>query len=252
MKFKEFGKQGKPAVLLIHGLEVSWRIFESVVKLLETDFYLIVPQLDGHVIDDFEKGVFSTVDDQAEKIIGFVKERIGGKLLCAYGLSLGGAITARIAERNELEIESIIIDAGPILPINRILTWIGTYYQACNVYCTYHLNGLYRRLFRKSYYFSFIIKELYNVYPAGGVKTVINAYKSVYSYKLASLPNNINTEFWYGGKEAFVFNRCAKHIRSIDSSVEVSVFDGMQHGQLLIERPEVLVSHIRTLITADK
>lgn len=132
MDFKLYGDSGAPTLLLIPGLGVSYEIFLPLIKLLEEKFRVIAVQLDG-----FTMGVntrFTSVDDQAGQIIGFVRQHCGGRLNSAYGLSLGGKILSRILERNEIIISHAIMDAAPLLPLPKWLVGPLRHYQSYNVW----------------------------------------------------------------------------------------------------------------------
>lgn len=245
MHFKEFGQADNPKLLLIHGLGVSWRIFLPIIEALQDRYSIITPLLDGHIVDESYTNhtTFTTVDDQAKQICNYIKENHNGRLHCAYGISLGGGILARVSEMSLIEIRHLIIDAGPILPTNALLANIATYFQVCNVWCTFHFNKLYRFLFRSSHYFTFSIDEVKTVYPAGGSRTIINVYHSLFNYKLNNLGHS-DIHYWYGAKEAFMFKRCANHILNIAPDTTVEVFPKMNHAQLLIDYPEEVVKRI--------
>ena len=90
MDFKVFGKEGAPSLLLIPGLGVSYEIFLPLIGLLEERFRIIAVQVDGFTLGTFTR--FTSIDDQAAQVIAHVKASQGGRLDCAYGLSLGGKI----------------------------------------------------------------------------------------------------------------------------------------------------------------
>ena len=96
MDFKINGNIEAPTLLLIPGLGVSYEIFLPLIKLLEERFRIIAVQVDGFTIGVNTR--FTSVDDQAGQIIGFVRQHCGGRLNSAYGLSLGGKILSRILE----------------------------------------------------------------------------------------------------------------------------------------------------------
>ena len=96
MDFKLYGNIEAPTLLLIPGLGVSYEIFLPLIKLLEERFRIIAVQVDGFTIGVNTR--FTSVDDQAGQIIGFVRQHCGGRLNSAYGLSLGGKILSRILE----------------------------------------------------------------------------------------------------------------------------------------------------------
>ena len=115
MDFKVFGKEGAPTLLLIPGLGVSYEIFLPLIDLLKDRFLIIAVQVDGFTLGVHTR--FTSIDDQARQVITHVKERYGGRLDCAYGLSLGGKILSRVLERDEVVIVHAILDAAALLPV---------------------------------------------------------------------------------------------------------------------------------------
>ena len=78
-------------------------------------------------------------------------------------------------------------------------------------------------------------------------QAVLDGYKSVYTNKLESIFGN-DIHFWYGTKEAFVAKPQAKHLLSLYPKAHVEIFEGMNHGQLLIDHPEEIVRRIIQII----
>ncbi len=142
MDFKVFGKEGAPSLLLIPGLGVSYEIFLPLIGLLEDRFRIIAVQVDGFTLGTFTR--FTSIDDQAAQVIAHVNASQGGRLDCAYGLSLGGKILSRVLERNEVVIDHAILDAAPLLPLPRWLEGPLRYYQCANVWTCYHWTGFWR------------------------------------------------------------------------------------------------------------
>ena len=161
---------------------------------------------------------------------------------CAYGLSLGGKILSRSLERNVLTIDHAILDAAPLLPLPNWLVNPLRHYQAINVWTCYHWTGFWKTVFR-SHYFDVLLDECKKTWPWGGRQAVLDGYKSVYTNKLESISGN-DIHFWYGTKEAFVAKPQAKHLLSLYPKAHVEIFEGMNHGQLLIDHPEEIVQRI--------
>ena len=131
MDFKVFGKEGAPTLLLIPGLGVSYEIFLPLIGLLEDRFRIIAVQVDGFTLGTYTR--FTSIDDQAAQVIGYVNARCGGRLDCAYGLSLGGKILSRVLERNE-EDGNLRIDHGvqpPLLELQR-MHWLESSVEELN------------------------------------------------------------------------------------------------------------------------
>lgn len=246
MRFKEFGNRNQPSVVLIHGLFVSWEIFLPIVNELKNDFHLIVPMLDGHIYDNgmSEPSLFTTIDDEAHGICDYLQKNDLSQIYCVYGISLGGGIAARLTELNRCKVKHLIIDAGPILPYGTMFTLFCSYYQALNCWCTCHFATLYKKLFH-SHYFQVAIDEVQKTYPSGGMRTPINVYKSLYAYQLTTIPAETSVEFWHGSKETWIFQRCVNHILKVRPDTSIIVFPKMQHAQVVIDKPEIIVEKIR-------
>ena len=240
MTFNIYGDKAKPSLLLIPGLGVSYEIFLPLIDILKDRFYIVAAGIDGFLIG--KESAFTSVDDEAGQIISYVRENLDGRLTVAYGLSLGGKILSRILERNELVIDHAIMDAAPLLPLPKWSVDPLRYYQSLNVWTCYHWTGFWRRVFH-SHYFDVLLDECKKVWPSGRGKAVRDGYKDVYTHKLESI-HGADIHFWYGTKEAFVAKPHARHLCAIYPSAHVEVFPGMNHGQLLVDKPEEVARRI--------
>ena len=244
MDFHIYGTQGQPTLLLLPGLGVSHEIFLPLIERLQDKFYIVAAGVDGFLIG--KRSRFTSVDDQAAQAIQYVKNELSGHLDVAYGLSLGGKILSRMMERNEIVIDHTIMDAAPLLPLPKWSVDPLRYYQAINVWTCYHWTGFWRWVFH-SHYFDVLLDEMKKVFPFGGTRAVKDGYKSVYTNRLESI-HGADIHFWYGTKEAFIAKQQAKHLLSLYPQAQVEIFDGMNHGQLLIDHPDEVAKRIIELL----
>lgn len=244
MEFHTYGNPTNPTLLLLPGLGVSHEIFLPLVELMKDSFHIVTADIDGFLIGKPSR--FTSVDDQAAQVNRYVQEHFDGKLDVAYGLSLGGKILSRMMERNEITINHAIMDAAPLLPLPKWSVGPLRYYQAFNVWRCYHWTGFWRWLFH-SHYFDVLLDEMKKVFPSDGTRAVKEGYKSVYTNKLESI-SGPDIHFWYGTKEAFVAKPQVKHLLSLCPDVHVEIFDKMNHGQLLVDHPEMVARMIRELM----
>ena len=250
MNFRTFGKDEAPVLMLIPGLGVSYEIFLPLVDLLKEKFHVIAVEIDGFTIGVHTE--FTSIDDQARQVTEYIKGYHSGSICCAYGLSLGGKILSRILERNEVTIEHSILDAAPLLPLPEWLVGPLRYLQAGNVWSCYHWTGFWKWVFH-SHYFDVLLDECRKVYPYGGTKAVLDGYKSVYTNRLESIPQ-VDIHFWYGTKEAFVAKVQVNHLKGLCPNAKIVIFKNMNHGQLLIDRPEEVYTEIDRIckVTPEK
>ena len=244
MLFHTYGTPDQPTLLLLPGLGVSHEIFQPLVERLQDRFYIIAAAVDGFIIGKHSR--FTTIDDQAAQVIHYVQDHLDGHLHVAYGLSLGGKILSRVLERNELIIDHAVMDAAPLLPLPRWTVDPLRYYQAFNVWTCYHWTGFWRWLFH-SHYFDVLLDEVLKVYPFGRTRAVLDGYKSVYTNRLERIFGD-DIHYWYGTKEAFVAKPQAKHLLTLCPHAHVEVFPGMNHGQFLVDHPDLLAQKLLTLL----
>ena len=85
----EFGKQNKDTALLLHGGGLSWWNYREVARLLGQDYHVILPVLDGHADSN---AAFTTIEDNAVRLISYIDSHFGGQVTVLGGLSLGGQV----------------------------------------------------------------------------------------------------------------------------------------------------------------
>ena len=52
MKYKEYGKGNQKAIVLLHGGGLSWWSYREAAQILQDDYHVILPILDGHAGSD--------------------------------------------------------------------------------------------------------------------------------------------------------------------------------------------------------
>ena len=98
MNFKEFGKESNQTIMLLHGGGLNWWNYRQQAKLLESDYHVIIPILDGHAGSDRQ---FTGIEDNASHLIEFIDRNLGGKVLLIGGLSLGAQILLEMLSRRK-------------------------------------------------------------------------------------------------------------------------------------------------------
>jgi pimeloyl-ACP methyl ester carboxylesterase len=94
MNFHTFGNKEGSAVILIHGMLTPWQIWNKAAEEFSGTHYVIVPELDGHT--ENEKSTVISIEDEAQKICGYIKRELGGEVFLLAGLSMGGMQTINI------------------------------------------------------------------------------------------------------------------------------------------------------------
>ena len=113
MKYQEYGFGQKGTIILLHGGGLSWWNYREAAALLQTDYHIILPILDGHAGSDRP---FTTIEENASEIISFIDEHLGGSVLLIGGLSLGGQILLEmLSQRGDL-CSYALIESAAVIP----------------------------------------------------------------------------------------------------------------------------------------
>lgn len=244
MNFISLGTKGAPVVMLIPGLGVSYEIFLPLAEQLRERYEIVAVEVDGFTLGRHTH--FTSIDDQASQIINHIRHNYGGRIDCIYGLSLGGKILSHILERREVEVAHSIMDAAPLIALPRWLVGPLRYLQCMNVWTCYHCRGFWSFVFH-SHYFDVLLDECHKVYPFGGGRAVLDGYKSVYTSTLQSI-TGADVHYWYGSLESFVARAQVVHLRRLSPSVKVEIFKGLNHGQLLVDKPDEVARRIVKIV----
>ena len=118
----EFGKQNQNTVLLLHGGGLSWWNYREVAKLLEGNFRVILPVLDGHG----DSGVpFTSIEDNAAGLIAYIDAHFGGQIMAIGGLSLGGQVALEMLSQRPDICQFALIESALVKPSKLTAALIG-------------------------------------------------------------------------------------------------------------------------------
>ena len=110
----EFGKQNPDVVMLLHGGGLSWWNYREVANLLAERYHVVLPVLDGHADSD---APFTTIEDNAARLISYIDAHFGGRVLAIGGLSLGGQIAVEMLSQRPDICRYALIESALVKPM---------------------------------------------------------------------------------------------------------------------------------------
>lgn len=119
MEILEFGNEEKEKIILIHGFQSPYQVWDDYIKYYEKNYHIIVPILQGHNIK--VKDNFSSFKDCVKEIEDYYISRYGYDVYAIFGMSMGGIIAANIWQSNRLNIKNIIFDGSPLVSYPKIM-----------------------------------------------------------------------------------------------------------------------------------
>lgn len=245
MNYKEYGKQNKDVVILLHGGGLSWWNYREEAEMLQNDFHVIIPILDGHAESDRE---FTTIENNAKEVISFIEEEFGGSVLLIGGLSLGGQILLEILSRRGDICRYALVESALVVPSRYTYAMIKPVFGSC-----YGL--IHHRWFSKLQFKSLRMKkELFNNYyrdTCAITKQDMIAFlqaNSLYSIKESIRNCTAKVRVFVGEKENSAMKTSAKIIHEKLKGSLLQIFPKMYHGEFSLNHAGDYVKEIYAIV----
>lgn len=229
MNYKVYGEDRPETLMLLHGGGLSWWNYRVAAGQLQGDYRVILPILDGHAGSDRP---FTSIEDNAREIIGFIDERLGGRVPLIAGLSLGGQVLLEmLARRGDLCRIALVESAmATPSPLTQALTGPA-------VGCSYGL--IQSRAFAKLQFAALhmpgaLFEDYYRDSCAIQRADMIAFIKASAGYALKPSVADCGAKVFafVGSREYGKVLRSARRIRSAIPGSELVIFPGAFHGGL--------------------
>lgn len=114
MKFMEFGDRSHATIVILHGGGLSWWSLTDTIHLLEKEYHVVAPVIDGHGED--ASTTFVSIKDSAGKLIEYLDKNNGGKVFAIGGLSLGAQIAVEVLSQRMDIAKYAILESPWVVP----------------------------------------------------------------------------------------------------------------------------------------
>ena len=240
----EYGQQNPNVVMLLHGGGLSWWNYREVVGLLEGDYHVVLPVLDGHS----DSGApFTSIEDNAARLISYIDAHFGGQVLAIGGLSLGGQIAVEMLSQRKDICRYALIESALVKPSKLTAAMIGP---------TFGMSyGLVRqkRFAKLQADYLGIPRELFDDYfrdTCALSKADMIAFlkaNSLYTIKPGLSETTAKTKIVAGAKEQKSIRDSAKLLREAIPGSRMEILPGLRHGDLSINHPDRYVQMLKDL-----
>lgn len=245
MNYVEYGKENKNVIILLHGGGLSWWNYREVAEMLQADYHIILPILDGHANSDRD---FTTIEDNAKEIIKFVDEQFGGSVMLIGGLSLGAQIVLEILSQMKNMCRYAFIESALVVPSKLTYSMIKPAFGSCY--------GLIRhKWFAKLQFKSLRIKaDLFEEYfrdTCGISKNNMIAFlqeNSLYSLKKNIRACEAEVHIFVGEKENRTMRKSVIIIHENIRNSFVEILPNMYHGEFSINHAEDYVGQLLKIV----
>ena len=245
MRYVEYGNQNPETVILLHGGGLSWWNYRDAAHLLSDSLHVVLPILDGHTDSD---APFTSIEDNAARIIAHIDEHFGGKVLALGGLSLGGQIAVEMLTQRPDICRFALLESTLVKPSKLthalIKPTFGMSYSLIKQKWFAKLQAAYLG----------IPKKLFNDYFRDTCKIskedmiAFLQSNSAYSIKPALRDTQAKVHIVFGSKEQSSIRTSGKLLNRMIPDSTLEVLPGYHHGDLSLNHPEQYAQRLLKLI----
>ena len=231
----EFGQHNTDVIMLLHGGGLSWWNYREVAELLAEQYHVVLPVLDGHADSD---APFTTIEDNAARLISYIDAHFGGQVLLLGGLSLGGQIAVEMLSQRKDICRYALIESALVKPSKLTAAMIGPAF------------GMSYGLVKQKWFAKLqadylgIPGDLFDDYFRDtckiGKADMIAFLKanSMYTIKPSLSETEAKVKIIAGSKEQKSIRDSAKLLREAILGSSMEILPGLRHGDLSINHPQ--------------
>lgn len=244
MLFKEYGNKEDKTVIILHGGGLSAWSLRELAGLLQEDYHVVTPIIDGH--GDDGNNNFVSIEDSSKRLIEYIDSELSGKVFALAGLSLGAQIVTEIlSERRDIT-EYAIIESALVLPIKGIRMMVPVYKAAYGL--------IKQRWFSKLQAKSlFVTEEMFEDYFKDSLKiskqSLINISLSNGNYRIRESLSETAAKVLVivGEKEIGIMQKSADLLKQSIPNSKLYIAPKMGHGEISLRYPQRYKEQIYTL-----
>ncbi|WP_288598086.1 alpha/beta fold hydrolase [uncultured Streptococcus sp.] len=241
MKVVEVGQENQDVIVLLHGGGLSWWQYQAQMDLLCENYHVVLPILDGHAGSDAD---FTSIEDNAKRLLDYIDKTYGGSVFLIAGLSLGGQILLEMLALRKDICQYAIVESAAIIPDKLTAGLVAPLFSM-----SFPL--IKKKWFAKMQFRSLGIRaDLFEHYYEDTVKLskqnliAFTKASSLYQVK-KNLKNSLaRVRIIVGEKETKKMHASARYLHDLlpDSRLEIKA--GLAHGQYAINQPDLYVKEL--------
>ena len=246
MRYLEYGNQNTETVILLHGGGLSWWNYRDAAQLLSDRFHVVIPMLDGHADSNVP---FTSIEDNAARIIAHIDEHFGGKVLAVGGLSLGGQIAVEMLTQRPDICRFALLESALVKPSKPTYALIKPTF------------GMSYGLIKQKWFAKMqaaylgIPQKLFDDYYRDTCKIskedmiAFLESNSAYSIKPALRDAQAKVHIVFGSKEQSSIRTSGKLLNRMIPDSTLESLPGYNHGDLSLNHPQAYAQMLLTLIS---
>lgn len=245
MEILEFGDKSKRKIILIHGFQSPYQVWDKYIAYYENDFHIIVPIMPGH--NPKQKEDFSSFSETAKELEDYYISNYGENVYAIYGMSMGGVLAATLWQNRRLNIEKIIFDGSPLLSFNSVIKRMMLVFYLNITHKTQQRDKKTLEQAVKSIITEENLENFLQVLDNMSDVTITNCINNIASFRLSKNIDTKNTKiyFYHGTTPNEVLaGKSAKFILKNYPDTVVKCFKGKGHCENALFNPELMMTEL--------
>lgn len=245
MQILEYGNPELEKIILIHGFESPYQIWNDYIDYYKEKYCVIVPILTGHNVNEQEE--FESFEKCVEELENYYIPKYGNHVFAVYAMSMGGILASKIWESGKISIDKLIMESSPLLGFEKSMASIMTK-QYLTI--THKAQARDKKTVRRAIN-SMVTEDKLDIFMELldhiSDTTITNYIREIGQHKLSAGISAPNTEIYYlyGGKmNEIVFRSVAKFIEKNYQNALTIRLDGKGHCEDALLNPQ---EHMRRL-----
>ena len=235
MTVMEYGQQNPNVIMLLHGGGLSWWNYREVAQKLAEQYHVVLPVLDGHADADMP---FTTIEENAARLISYIDTHFGGQVMAIGGLSLGGQVAVEMLSQRKDICQYALIERALVKPLKLTAAFIGPTF------------GMSYGLIKQKWFAKLqadylgIPKRLFSDYYRDTCKIskadMISFLKanSVYTIKSSLSETEAKVKIVAGSREQNNIRASMKLLYKAIPGSRMEILPGLRHGALSVNHPQ--------------
>ena len=246
MNYIEYGKEHNEVMVFLHGGGLSWWNYREVAEKLSSDYRVILPILDGHTKSSCD---FTSIEENAKRIIKFIDEKFGGSVLLIGGLSLGGQIVLEIISQKKDACHYALIESALVVPSRFTHAMIKPAFGSCYslIKCKWFSKLQFKSLRIKQGLFEDYFRDTCGISKSNMIAFL--EANALYSIKSSIADCSAKPYVFVGEKENRAMRKSAEMIHKELQGSILQVLPQMHHGEFSINHAEDYARIVREIIT---
>ncbi len=248
MNAVEYGTENKDTILLLHGGGLSWWNYREAARLLQNQYHIVLPILDGHAGSDRS---FTTIEENASEIISFVDAHLHGAVLLMGGLSLGGQILLEMLSQRGDICSYALVESAAVIPSKLTNALIAPAFGSS--YWLMKNRGFAKLQFQSLHMKPELFEEYYRDTCRIKKQDMIAFLKANTSYALKDAFREVSAEIhvFVGEKETGKILHSAEAICQKHPSCILHRMKNLRHGEFSINHADQYADAIRRILSGD-